>query len=141
MNSIIQKLEKSQKFNDYLKDIENKTSPVILSGLTDVTMAQFAVATKEFIKQPICLITYNELQAKKIIEDLKAFDKDVIYFPKKEILTYDYIAESKDLPYERIDALISLKNNKNAILGGINTVSSVSPPTDIAARGVITPIT
>ena len=123
MNSIIQKLEKSQKFNDYLKDIKNKTSPVILSGLTDVTMAQFAVATKECIKKPICLITYNELQAKKIIDDLKTFDKDVIYFPKKEILTYDYIAESKDLPYERINALISLKNNQNAIL--VTTIEAI----------------
>ena len=123
MNSITQKLEKSPKFNEYLKEIENKTSPIILSGLTDVAMSQFTVATKEYTKKPICLITYNELQAKKICEDLKSFDKDVIYFPKKEILTYDYIAESKDLPYERIEALIKLRNNPNSIL--VTTIEAV----------------
>lgn len=123
MNIIIEKLLQSTKFKDYLKDIENKISPIILSGLTDVGMSQFVSATKKHTNKPVLLITYNELQAKKIYDDIKNFDKEVIYFPKKEILTYDYIAESKDLPYERIEALLKIKNNPNCTV--ITTIEAI----------------
>ena len=104
MNTIIGELGKSPKFCEYIKDVENKTSPIAISGLTDVGMIHMLSATKEFSKKPLCIITYNEIQAKKIVEDLRYFTEKVIFFPKKEIVTYDYIAESKNLPYERIEA-------------------------------------
>ena len=40
------------------------------------------------------------------------FTSKVVFIPKKEIVTYDYIAESKELPYERIEALNKLQQNK-----------------------------
>ena len=46
-------------------------------------------------EKPICIVTYNELQAKKIMKDLEYFTDEVNYFPKREIVTYDFIAESK----------------------------------------------
>ncbi len=123
MNLITKELLQSEKFKDYLNNIEIKKGPVILSGLTDVGATQFVIATKEVTDKPICIITYNELQAKKLLENIKSFSKDVVYFPKKEILTYDYIAESKDLPYERIEALIKLQNIEKPIL--ITTIEAI----------------
>ena len=38
MNQIIGELGKSEKFTDLLKTIENKQSPVAISGLTDVVI-------------------------------------------------------------------------------------------------------
>jgi len=116
MNTIIGELGKSPKFCEYVKNIENKKSPIAISGLTDVGMVQILAATKEFVKRPICIITYNEIQARKIVEDLNYFTDKVIYLPKKEIVTYDYFAESKDLPYERIEALNKIKELKTGIV-------------------------
>ena len=96
MNTIVGDLGKNPKFCEFIKSIENNISPIAISGLTDVGMVQMASATKEFTKKPICIITYNEIQAKKILEDLKYFTDKVVYFPKKEVITYDYIAESKN---------------------------------------------
>jgi len=79
-------------------------------------MIQIADAINEFGKQPICILTYNEIQSKKIYEDIKYFTDRVVLFPKKEIVTYDYIAESKDLPYQRIEALNEIKSKKNLIV-------------------------
>ena len=46
-----------------------------------------------------------------------SFDKEkVVFFPKKEVVTYDYVAESKDLPYERIETLNKIKEKKNIIV-------------------------
>ena len=66
MNTILGELGKSSKFCEYVKSIENKKSPIAISGLTDVGMVQIETAIHEFGKRPICIITYNEIQAKKI---------------------------------------------------------------------------
>ena len=116
MNTILGELGKSTKFIDILKQIENKTSPVAISGLTDVGEIHIAVAIHEFGKKPICILTYNEIQAKKLYEDLQYFTQNVVLFPKKEIVTYDYIAESKELPYQRIETLNKIKAKKNLIV-------------------------
>ena len=116
MNTILGELGKSTKFIDILKQIENKTSPVAISGLTDVGEIQIAVAIHEFGKKPICILTYNEIQAKKLYEDLQYFTQNVVLFPKKEIVTYDYIAESKELPYQRIETSNKIKAKKNLIV-------------------------
>ena len=107
-----------------LKTIENKESPVAISGLVDVGTIQIVSAINEFGKQPICILTYNEIQAKKLYDDLKYFTDKVVFFPKKEIVTYDYVAESKDIPYTRIEALNEIVSKKNLIV--ITTIEAVT---------------
>ena len=125
MNTIIGELGKSHKFVDLVKNIENTKSPIEISGLTDVKETSIIAAINEFTKRPIIIITYNEIQARKIAENIKYFtDKEKVYiFPKKEILTYDYVAESKDLPYERIDVLNKIYDNKNIIV--VTTIEAI----------------
>ena len=126
MNEIISDLQKLPKFQEYVQEIKEKKGPVTISGLSDVGKIQFICATKQEINQPICIVTYNEIQARKIIEDLKYFSKDfeeIYYFPKREIVTYDYIAESKDLPYERIEVLNKIqKKNAKVIVTTIEAI-------------------
>lgn len=123
MNFLAELLESLPLFESYLKEIKNKKGQVLVSGLTDVTKVQIAYATKEILNRNILIITYNEIQAKKIINDMKFFEENVLYFPKREIATYDYIAESKDLPYERIEVLNKIKNDNNHVI--ITTVEAI----------------
>lgn len=123
MNTIIGELGKSNKFIDLLKQVENKTSPISISGLTDVGMVHIISSINEFGKKPILIITYNEIQAKKIYNDISYFTDKVVLFPKKEIVTYDYVVESKDLPYKRIEALNEIKSKRNLIV--VTTIESL----------------
>mgnify|MGYP005981531783 CR=1 FL=1 len=59
----------------------------------------------------------------KLLNDLKYFTTNVDYFPKREIVAYDYEAESKDVPYERIEVLNKIKQNKAEII--ITTIEMV----------------
>ena len=73
MNILIKELENLKKFKEYVSDINKKISPIVLSGLSSVGKIQLLEATKEFADRNICIVTYNELQAKKIYKDLKYF--------------------------------------------------------------------
>ena len=116
MNTILGELGKLDKFKNLLAEIENKTSPLAITGLNGVGMVEIISSINQFSKKPILLVTYNEIQAKKIYEDIKYFQDKVVFFPKKEIVTYDYIAESKDLPYKRIEALNKIVSKKNLVI-------------------------
>ena len=116
MNTIIGEMGKSPKFIELLNKIESKQSPILISGLVGVGEAQIAEAIHKFGKKSILILTYNEIQAKQLYEDLSYYNEDVVFFPKKEIVTYDYIAESKDLPYERIEALNKIVSKKKQIV-------------------------
>ncbi|MBO6233757.1 MAG: transcription-repair coupling factor [Clostridia bacterium] len=123
MNTIIGKLGKSPKFVELIKQIENKKSPISLSGLIGVGGISLVAGLNEYSKKPLCIVTYNEIQAKRIKEDLEYFTDKTIIFPKKEVVTYDFVAESKDLPYERIEALNEIKTRKNLIV--VTTIEAI----------------
>ena len=123
MNLIQKELEKSSKFNDFINNIENKKSPIAISGLTGVAEASIIAKCLEETKRPILVITYNDIQAQTLVNDLKFFTEDVAYLPKKEIITYDYVAESKNLPYERIEILNKIyKKQKTIIVTSVETI-------------------
>ena len=65
MNPVLAELIKTEKFKDYLERIKNTNAPIAILGLAGVGVEQIASCTETELKRPICLITYNELQAKK----------------------------------------------------------------------------
>ena len=111
MNELTKILSNSGKFKSYIEDINKSKSPVTLTGLTDVMKAYF-----EYVDKKIYIITYNEIQARNIVKNLEFFTDKVVFIPKREIVTYDYIAESKDLPYERIEALNKIEQQKAQLI-------------------------
>ena len=128
MNIIIKELENLDKFSEYITVVKNKISPIVLSGLSSAGKIQLIEASKQYSNKNICIITYNEIQAKNIVKDLKYFSNNVVYFPKREIASYDYVAESKDLPYERIDTLNKIfeqEKNKRSNLIVVTTIESL----------------
>lgn len=123
MNDIIKILPNFKKFNDYIENVKAGTNPIMLSGLTDSGKVHFAYSTYFYAEKPICIITYNELQAKKILKNLEYFADEVNYFPKKEIMAFDYLAESKDTTYSRIACLNDIYNKKAKII--VTTIEAV----------------
>lgn len=104
MNFLIKTLEENKKFQELTKQI-SKTGPIAISGLVDVEKLHVLAAIFNETKRPMVLVTYNEIQARKLYQDLKKLIKQTYFFPKKEITSYDYVAQSKEIEYKRIDVL------------------------------------
>ena len=116
MNSLLKIVPNVKKYNDYLFNINKGTNPVMLSGLTDASKVHMAYATRFYSEKPICIITYNEMQAKKILKDMAFFEEKAEYFPKRDVTSFDYVAESKESLYKRISILNDIKQNKIGII-------------------------
>ena len=116
MNPLIKTMPNVKKFNDYIFDVKTNKTPMMLSGLTDTGKVHLAYSTSFYAEKPICIITYNELQAKKLMKDLKFFGEETLYFPKREIITFDYLAESKDSLFDRISVLNKITKNECKIV-------------------------
>ena len=123
MNSLVKVVPNVKKFSDYLFEVNKGTSPIMLSGLTDVGKVHMAYSTKFYTDKPICIVTYNEMQAKKIMKDLEYFGDQVNFFPKRDVISFDYVAESKDTLYKRISVLNKLIKKEKIIV--VTTIEAV----------------
>ena len=118
MNFLIKTLEENKKFQELTKQI-SKTGPIAISGLVDVEKLHVLAGILNETKRPMVLVTYNEIQARKLYQDLKKIIKQTYFFPKKEITSYDYVAQSKEIEYKRIDVLNKMylaKKQKESII-------------------------
>ena len=126
MNAILEYFIENDKVKEVLENIKKQTGPISILGLTDVVKTCLVNTVNVCNNQKILIITYNELQAKKIYKDIKYFQRKVAFFPKKETVTYEYVAQSKDIFYERIDILNKLRDNEIEIL--VTTIESLMQP-------------
>ena len=138
-NILMQKLEDSEKFQELLNEIKLNTTPINISGLIGVGKAHIVSSISDAIKKPICIVSYNELQAKNLVKDLRYFIDKVEYFGKREIASYDYISESKDLPYERIEVLNKICNKDvNVVVTTVEALMQSMLPKKVLYKSVLT---
>ena len=119
MNYILRDLSQTKMYQKFIK---NDMYPITLSGLVCVSKSALISANQKE-ERKILVITYNELEAQRLIKDLSYFSDNVLYFPKKEISIYDYDVESNDIAYKRIDVLNKMNTDKSIIV--VTTIEAV----------------
>ena len=112
MKEITEKLLEIVNLSKYLEN----PGPISILGLSDVAKSCIPEVIYEKSKRPVFIVTYNELQAQRLHKNIKSINKNVIYIPKKDIVTYEYDAQNMDILYSRIDSLIKLYNNEAEIV-------------------------
>ena len=117
MEALAKILPKMKKFNDYINDVKKGNFPITLSGLSDSGKVHFIYSTRFYTEKPVLVVTYNELELKKIKEDMKFFsDENILVFPKKEVVYYDIDTMNKDATMDRLSIYKKLYNNESCII-------------------------
>ncbi|MGO1368176.1 transcription-repair coupling factor [Senegalia sp. (in: firmicutes)] len=117
MNVFKEQLKNLSSYNEIIKDFKKDISPISLHGLSRENISHMAYAMKEDMKRQVLIITYDELRAKSIIEDLALFDvKNSELFPSRQLVLYDFDAVSNDISNQRIKVLDKLINDENIIV-------------------------
>ncbi len=128
MESFAKVLPNIKKFKEYIDDVSKGNFPINISGLTDSAKAHFIYATKYYTNKPVLVITYNEIEQKKLYSNLKFFeDEDVLVFPKKEVVYYDVDTTNKDNTMDRLSVYSKLYNSTTSII--LTTIEAVMQKT------------
>ena len=117
MEALVKILPKMKKFEDYIEDVKKANFPISLSGLSDSQKAHFIYATKFYTEKPVVVLTYNEIELKKMANDMQFFeDEEITIFPKREIVYYDIDTMNKDTSMQRLNVYAKLYNSQKGII-------------------------
>lgn len=88
-----------------------------MHGLTDSQKAHIIAAIHSDTGKQICILTYNELEAKKIFQDLRFYLGDkVSLFQSKEIMYYDVETAGESLEHDRSATLEKLISKEKCVV-------------------------
>lgn len=122
MNYILKDLMQSPKFKNLIQ-LNNRYPVYTISGLVCVAKSEIISLLKSINTTPVLVITYNELEAEKLCNDLSYFNDEVLFMPKREISAMDYDVGSNDIEYSRIDVLNKIHYKKAKIV--VTTIETV----------------
>ena len=108
--------KQSDEFNKVIEAIEKRAFPINLSGASDSQKAHFISSVCTRTGKKALVITYNELQAKRIYDDLSYFcDEKCVYIPPREVVLYEVDAAGREIENERAAALGELAEGAFAV--------------------------
>jgi transcription-repair coupling factor (superfamily II helicase) len=116
LKEITEKLLTSREVKEYVEKLKNKISPITILGLSDISKACIIALTREKLKRPIVIITYNELQAQNLYKNIKSVMPNSNYIPRKDIITYNYDVQSMDILYSRLEGILKLYEDNAEII-------------------------
>lgn len=108
-NMLIDPLKNLASYGKLLEDIKDKKSPISTHGIIDENLGHMVYALNQHMGKQILIITYDNRKAKRIYEDIKNFDEDIVeLFPNRELLFYKVDAISSEVNNQRLRILSRL---------------------------------
>jgi len=98
--------KQSEEFNKITEAIIKKAFPINISGAADAQKAHFISSICARLGKKALVVTFNEVQAKRIYDDLSYFcAENCVYIPPREVLFYEVDAAGREMENERAAAL------------------------------------
>lgn len=104
MRTFIEPLAELNEFNEIMEQLKFYNTPIQVTGCIDSQKSHFINAIAQNYQYRV-IITYNDLKAKEICEDYKLYDKNVFYYPAKDIIFYNADIHGNAIVRERIKIL------------------------------------
>lgn len=116
-NLLLAPIKNSIDYIQLLKNIKIEKTPIALYGLNETQKAHIAYGIHEEFKGQVCIVTFSEIEARQIYEDLKFYVGDkALFFPAKEVLFYNMEATSDSIQEERMKALEKIVERQDCIV-------------------------
>ena len=114
MRTLLAPLEELEEYNQLKIALENGVSPVQVVGSIDGQKSQLicgvsAPDTSDGTGGPFRLIvTHNEIRAKELMEDYRMYDRNVMYYPAKDLIFYSADVHGQAIVKERMKVVRAL---------------------------------
>ncbi len=139
MDYLVEPLFEIKEYNKILESIKNYSHPVSIVGPSDSQKAHFAYAICKHLNCKGLFVTFNEIQARRMYEDLSFFlGEQVFLFPTKEIIYYDVEAKSNDEIFRRITILDKILEKKyQFIVTSVEAISHKIIPKELFCKNIL----
>lgn len=138
MKTFINPLRELKEFNEIKDSIKLKNTPIQITGCIDSQKCHLIYGLGEEYSQKL-IVTYNDLKAKEICEDYKLYDKNVYFYPSKDIIFYSADIHGNAIVRERLKILKRLLNKEpitvvTTVDGGMDRIL----PLEFLRKNIIT---
>lgn len=111
MQALLAPLKELAEFEQIKEDLQKKGAAVSISGCVDSQKLHMIYGLSEGFKYKV-IVTYSDLKAKEIYEEYKFYDRNVMFYPAKDIIFFQADIHGNQLTKERIKCFRRLMEHK-----------------------------
>lgn len=111
MKTWLAPLEEMEEYAQLKIAVEQGHTPVSVIGGLDAQKCHF-IYGMEGICDVRLIVTHNEIRAKEIVEDYRLFDRDVMYYPAKDLIFFSADVHGQALVKERLKVIQALASDE-----------------------------
>lgn len=138
MKTFLEPLENLSGFSDMIKSARKEKGLYSITGCIDAQKPHMMYACNGGMKNHI-IVTFHEQKAKELYEDYRFFDKDVVYYPAKDVLFYQSDIRGNVLTAERIRALKAIHEKENVtVITTFDALMNTQAPSERIWSSILT---
>ncbi len=138
MNSFTSLLQGSTEYEQTKKALELGRTPVCVTGCVDSQKCHFVASLFEGYRVR-AIVTYNDLRAKEICEDLKLFGANPRFYPAKDLIFYQADIKGNAIVKERAAAIKEmLSGNPVTVVMSIDAALDKILPLEKVKESIVT---
>lgn len=138
MNILFEPLLELQQYQYMLESIRNHNTPILASGIIDVQQTHMIAGICHHLQRPAIILTYSELRARQIYENLSFFRKDAFFYPAKDLLFYSADVHSQAITCQRFSILNRYITGQQTILVlSIEALLDKMPPKEVFSSFIL----
>lgn len=107
-------LENYAPYRSVVKNLNN--TPISIAGVVESAQGQLIYALTGENKSAALVVTYSDMEARALHDDLTLYTDNTLYFPSKEYVFYNIETTGHRSEHSRLAVLDALKNSKNCIV-------------------------
>ncbi|WP_142413514.1 transcription-repair coupling factor [Hathewaya massiliensis] len=137
LQGLMNPLLENDKFLEIEEGIKKKNYPLGIYGISESAKAYLVSGIYEKIKKSILIVTYSDVEARNLYEDLNLYIPNLYYLPTKELVFYNIDTISGDLRWERLKVIREiLKDKKNVLITCVDALASVYTPVELFKENI-----
>ena len=138
MNIFKELLKEMGGFEELNKKLQEPQVSVQINGCIDSQKCHIAYGLGETFDYRL-IITYHDMKAKEIFEDYKLYEKNVFYYPAKDIIFYSADIHGNTIVKDRICVLKNILEKKSCtIVTTIDAMMDLVLPLEFLEQNIIT---
>lgn len=115
METLLAPLQSINAYNSARECIERKKLPLHISGCMDSQRTHFIYGLSQGTAWKV-IVTQNEIKARELMEEYRMFDREVLYFPAKDVIFYSADVHGNAITVERLKVIEALLTKESGTI-------------------------